>query len=180
MKNLILTLVSSLALLSSCSQREEGEAVIRLGAPSTVFDINAVLTITDTLWLNENGHYLKQISKIETFGQRHFLLDKSIYSVYAVDENDLCLRQIGERGHGRGEYTDIQDFTVRPDNGHIVLLSRDSKIHEFTADGEFIQSKTIGKSLFWSIIATDWGYICATKSASETAIRNFMARWSSP
>ncbi|MCR5314109.1 MAG: 6-bladed beta-propeller, partial [Bacteroidaceae bacterium] len=90
-------------------------------------------------------------------------------AIYSFREDGTFLHQIGVRGRGRGEYLDIIDFTINPDNENIIILSNCSKINVYNNTGHFLLSKKLSESLLWSIEATNWGYVCSTRHKTYTS-----------
>ena len=75
------------------------------------------------LEVTENS-LLSRISKILVYKNQIFLFDNNrVKGLYVFDTNGRFIRKIAKRGLGPGEYNNIQDFTINPDNEEIILIA---------------------------------------------------------
>ncbi|MBE6332728.1 MAG: 6-bladed beta-propeller [Bacteroidales bacterium] len=162
----------STIILFSCSPREENtiSETIELGGSSeSISDKDLIIPIDTIILKRSTDFHIQSIKKIKEYKDAFYIFDERGYSIYKVDRTGRIISKIGERGKGKGEYLDILDFTIDSSSGNLVILSSNSNINVYSEDGSCILSKNISKSLFWSITATDWGYVCATKHKTYTS-----------
>ncbi|MFV0267948.1 MAG: 6-bladed beta-propeller [Draconibacterium sp.] len=65
---------------------------------------------------------ISQINRIVAFENRYYILDKRSKSIYVFGEDGSFFKRIRRIGRGPGEYINLTDFTVDPQNRRLVLL----------------------------------------------------------
>ena len=103
---------------------------------STIFkNVYPIILESDTNCL------IGEIYDLQVFGNKIFIFDKFIAnSLFVFDTNGQFVRKIGALGNGPGEYIQINDFTINPNDGSIYICDRGIKIHKYKQDGTFINT----------------------------------------
>lgn len=120
---------------------------------SEVFD--SVLMIP----LETNDQVLiREITKIQAIGDRFYILDKSIQTIFTFDKQGYFLWKINAIGRGPQEYNRAIDFDINPENLHLYLYANyPQKLMEYDSTGNFITEKRIG--INGNSIAVQDGYL---------------------
>ena len=83
------------------------------------------------------------VSELQVFDGYIYILDMSISkSLFVFDTNGHFIRKIGSLGNGPGEYKQLNDFTLDPENGFIFLLDFGKNVHKYHFDGTFVKTIT--------------------------------------
>lgn len=137
LSSFLLTVVLS-TLLYGC--RESMEAVVT----EVKFDLNTVKSIHDSglithvslISLQQPEVTIGKISKIEVLDSLLYLLDESSKSVHIFTDAGRYVNTISARGHGAGEYINIDDIFADGENKTINILSRQNgKVYVYNAQG---------------------------------------------
>ncbi len=84
---------------------------------------------------------LNRINKLIVHDNRIYILCGGMKSVFIFDKQGQFIRRINHVGKGPGEYLSAEDMIVTPEGEMELLDGMSSKIHTYTADGEWIASK---------------------------------------
>ena len=88
--------------------------------------------------------------------------------------NGKYIRNIGRIGHGRGEYIDIDDFTINEDGDSIFILCN-NRVNAYNQEGTFLFSKHIDiKGVVRRLEACRGGYVCLTEYKGNDFLLHFM------
>ena len=159
----------SLVIFSACSKQESNNCtqsidLLEAKVSKTASDF---IQPIDTILLAQNSVcQLKSLSRIIYRNNRYYVLDMSGDAIYSFDQVGHFIAKYGEKGNGHGEYCSIEDFTVSPLDGHVIILSRGSEALEYDQLGKFIRKRALSKVALWNITATSWGYLCTTNHAT--------------
>lgn len=118
---------------------------VEIGPDDLVDEINLSQIVDDfrlvRLETNENC-LIGKIDKIIFYKNFILIFDLFHQTLFLYSENGDFLRKIGKRGGGPGEFLELQDFTIDSIRNQILLLDY-QKIHKFSFDGKYIESKNI-------------------------------------
>ena len=111
----------------------------------------------------------QNINKIVYHNIYYILVKSGRRQVLVFDKDGNYLHSIGRTGKGKGEYTNIEDFTIDEKNNKIIILAFPSTAFVYDMQGEFLLSKKLdNNTLLWNIISNDNGYICTTNHMTYT------------
>ena len=140
-----LTLFVMMYLLSACSQKEEqggGTAWdCRESNTTDTIDIQSFFDHASILCLEETEKSrIGQISKIVMADTLVFIADKRMSRQIFVFNNrsGRFLNTIGRVGHGPGEYIDITDIAVNPEERMVYVLCEKERVCKFDFDGKYL------------------------------------------
>lgn len=111
---------------------------------------------------------LARVSKVVSYKNEYYLLDRSQKRLYVFDGNGRYMRCIGAVGAGPGEYVHLSDFTIDEENGRVAILDAPSNIYLYDLQGNFLESKKLDKSMFRSIMSNKDGFVCTTNYSAYT------------
>lgn len=161
--------INLILLITSCVgwESNQGGSKYRLrleDSSAKVLTQADVMNVIDWIALDTSEMaILGDISKIETYENTYYVLDKVIRkSIFVFDEQGKFLRRIGRIGQGPGEYIHIYDFAIDRKKGHIAILTDASTVYLYDLQGNFITSKQVDKSLLWNITSMDHGYLLSS------------------
>lgn len=160
-------------LLISCKKTNSTdiENEIKINQTTNEYKINDIFYDFELLPLNttKDGVF-KNIDKIVFHKGFYYIMDKTgKRQILVFDENGEYKKSIGQFGKGRGEYINIEDFTIDEENNRIVILTYPSTVYIYNMDGDFIFSKKIeDNSLLWNIINYPKGFVCSTNHQTYT------------
>ena len=102
-------------------------------------------------WIPDDNKMVGVITRMEFINDKFYIYDKVTKLLSVFDSNGNFIHDIGYLGNGPGEYTNIHDFTVSPDNNSIYILDRNSrKIISYDSGGNFLKNiplTVMGKEL---------------------------------
>lgn len=110
----------------------------------------------------------KWISKVLSF-------DGKLYVLGGMETDKLCVfnsdgsfvKQIGETGHGNGEFINAADFAIDETNKRIAILEAPYKIHIYDLDGKHLFTKELKDAVLWKLVWVKGRYICTTANYSS-------------
>ncbi len=158
-----------LSIFCSCSieqNMEQGQKLSLENNKDMVVGYDDIFKKSSIIPLDNNSKcYLKVITKVEVF-------NTDIYVAGGVDENRLFvfnrkgkfLRQIGEVGHGHGEFSHVSDFAIDKTNNRVIILDAPSKIHIYDLSGKYLLSKDLKESSFWNIVWHNNEFVLTTNN----------------
>ena len=161
-------------LAFSCTTRESKTdcaimTELKLKRGDSIRSEQALMSIQDTIVIEDpEDSPLRSITKIIQSGDSLFILDGRADLLYLYDEHGSYLSKIGETGNGKNEYLSIEDFTIDQRTGNIIILTKNSRILAYSADGSFIFTQELCNALIWRIESTDWGFIGSTNHQTHT------------
>ncbi len=102
---------------------------------------------------------IKQLTKVQYFNERIYVLDKQMQSVFSFDMAGELVWKIQKQGEGPGEYSQLVDFDIDAQANKLLLFSRLEKIQVYDLEGNFIEEQRT--PLFGTSFATfnNWMYI---------------------
>lgn len=160
-------------LLFSCGEKENvGSDSISLSLKdeigneirfSDLFEVSDVICLETT-----DESLLARVSKVVSYKNEYYLLDRSQKRLYVFDGNGHYMRCIGAVGDGPGEYVHLSDFTIDEENGRVAILDAPSNIYLYDLQGNFLESKRLDKSMFRSIMSNKDGFVCTTNYSTYT------------
>ena len=114
--------------------------------------------------------FLRNIDKLVLFEDNYYIMDKiGQRKVLVFDDKGNFKRAIGNVGKGKGEYINIEDFTIDKANNRIVILAYPSTVFVYDLQGGFVTSKRLdNNSLLWDIISYKDGFICSSNHSTYT------------
>lgn len=165
--------LSSIYFLS-CSDKLSDITYVNIplnSSDTTAASFGNYFTITKCLQLEGSGDC--QISfarKVEYYDNKYYVFSSNgNVGIFVYDENGKFVRRIGNKGNGRGEYTNIFDFAIDRKNHRILLLcNRKSYIKVFSLDGEYIEEKTLHETSFSDIACVNGLILCPTNHQGFT------------
>lgn len=172
MKHVVLFIMISF-LLSSCttSLRTGREEVI-----ISLKDISKEVELTD---LYEDFELVRLETKDESLFQRmnklichndkYYILDKVLNKkVFVFEKDGTYSHKIGAVGRGRGEYINMEDFTIDEENNRIVILAYPSTVYVYDMNGIFQFSKQLSETMIWNIMSYEQGFVASTNHMTYT------------
>ena len=104
-----------------------------------------------------------------------FLFDKEPYpSIKVFSSNGKYIRSIGRIGHGKGEYVDIDDFTISS-NGDTIFVLCNNIIFAYNKNNSFLFSKDINiDGIVRRFECCNRGYVCLTEYKGNDYLLHFM------
>lgn len=167
-------------LCASCFHRTENknENENQLSVIST----NGQITLSDLYHKAkfipfENGEksMLSSVKKTIVKAGNVFLLDVEPYpSIKVFSTNGEYIRNIGDLGHGKGEYTDIEDFTMNF-SGDSVFLLCNNRVLAYDNKGNFLFYKDIDiTGVIRRIESCNGGYVCLTEYKGNDYLLHFL------
>ena len=158
----------------SCSDRTfDIEYVnISLNSSDTVISsFNDYFEVTECLPLE--GPVESQVSfarRIEFFEDEYYVFSSNgNVGLFVFDKNGKFVRQIGNKGNGRGEYSNILDFSIDKKNRRILMIcNRCSLVKIFTLDGEYIEDKVLHETSLSDIACINGLIVCPTNHQGFT------------
>lgn len=112
---------------------------------------------------------ISNIKRIIPYKNQYYILDNDIHKCILIyDENGNFIRKIGNVGKGKTEYQTVEDFTIEENSGNIIVLSSNSTLYIYKADGSFVDKKKIDESVFWNIAYNNNRYIFTTNNLTFT------------
>ena len=123
------------------------ESEIDRAKPANLTEIGSKITYIP-LETNENSVLREHISRIRATDS-HIALYCGNSEILMFDSSGKFISQIGKRGRGPGEYTNLTDFCFSTNGKKIHLLLRE-KIMEYDIEGKFINSFPLNAELFTS------------------------------
>lgn len=179
MKNIfICSLV--IVLCASCFQRAENES-----GNENLLSVNITddpIALSD-LYQNakfipfENGEksMLSSVKKTIVKNGNIFLLDEEPYpSIKVFATNGEYIRNIGSLGHGKGEYIDIDDFTMNFSGDSVFILCK-NRVLAYDDKGTFLFYKDIGiTGVIRRIESCHGGYVCLTEYKGNDYLLHFL------
>ncbi|MBQ8805479.1 MAG: 6-bladed beta-propeller [Bacteroidaceae bacterium] len=125
----------------------------------------------------ENGEkcMLSRVKKTIVKNGCVILLDKDPYATIKVfSTNGEYIRNIGQLGHGKGEYVDIDDFTMN-NNGDSIFVLCNNRILVYDNKGTFLFSKDFDiKGVIRRIESCNGGYVCLTEYKGNDYLLHFL------
>lgn len=87
---------------------------------------------------------LTNVSKIEVTNDAIYVLDRGAHTkLCKFNKEGHYICNIGNRGSGRGEFTDCNDFSIDQKTGNILILNNRSQIIVYDKMGKFLYAKTL-------------------------------------
>ena len=106
---------------------------------------------------------ISRADKARVFDSKYFILDRHQgHSVFVFNGDGTYSHHVGNWGHGHGEVTFINDFTIDKANRRIILLTHPSTIFVYDLNGKFLMSKKLTDATLWNIEYYKDGYLCST------------------
>lgn len=112
---------------------------------------------------------LGSVDKLVECNGRYYVLDRMRKCILVFAENGKYLRRVGRVGQGPGEYSDLYDFVVDVNTGHLYLLTEASVVYAYNGDGCFLWKKKISNSLLWNIGCNGNGLVCSSNHLTYTS-----------
>lgn len=86
------------------------------------FLCSSILEPPRTIILESNDKcVIKEIHTIDVYDDKIYILDDASNKLHVFNIDGSFLYNIGHRGKGRGEYTELSDFCIDRENGYIYL-----------------------------------------------------------
>lgn len=136
-----------------------------------VLKLKDVFADFEILSLDTNGGgAFQNINKLVFHDDRYYIMDKTgKRQILVFDSLGVYQCSIGNPGKGKGEYINIEDFTIDEQNNRIVILAYPSTVYTYSLNGKFLFSKKIDENtMLWDIINTEEGFICSTNHMTYT------------
>lgn len=93
--------------------------------------------------------------------------------LFVFDKNGKFTRRIGNKGNGRGEYTNILDFTIDIKNRRIfIICNRSSLIKIYSLDGKYLEEKILHETSLSDIACVNGVILCPTNHQGFTKNEN--------
>lgn len=174
------SLVFVIALCTSCFHRskndEKNEKLLSVNItdePITLSDLYDKAKIVPL----ENGEnsMISYVKKTIVKDSNVFLYDWEPYpSIKVFSTNGDYIRNIGNLGHGRGEYVDIDDFTISLGGDSVFILCNNS-ILAYDNKGKFLFNKNVDiHGAIRRIECCSGGYVCLTEYKANDYLLHFL------
>ena len=174
------SLVFVLVLCTSCFNRAENESekdnllsVNITDEPVTLPDLYDKAKFVPL----ENGenHMISYAKKVIVKATNVFLYDSEPHpSIKVFSTNGEYIRNIGNLGHGNGEYVTIDDFTMSL-NGDSVLILCNNSVLAYDDKGNFLFNKDIDMpGVIRRIECCNGGYVCLTEYKGNDYLLHFL------
>lgn len=133
------------------------------------FDITMCLPLEET----ENSH-INTIRRVEFFEGNYYVSNSSgDIGLLVFNKEGKFVRKIGSKGNGRGEYTNIIDFSIDKKNRRILLLcNRSSLVKVYSLDGTFQKEKILHKTSLNDFACVNGLILCTTNHQGFTENEN--------
>lgn len=164
MKALGVFLISSIALLASCSKAPDNNnqaQTITFELSNTADKLLSDIDI-DYMVLNDSNAIIGSVDKVRQNDSVIFISDSEEYKLLAFDSNGNYIGQIGSKGQGAGEFIRLSTFFIDSDNNRIGIWDEERRkviyydLHTFnlieeTSYPEIVSSCCVnkGNSLIW-------------------------------
>ncbi|MDD6015265.1 MAG: 6-bladed beta-propeller [Prevotellaceae bacterium] len=109
---------------------------------------------------NKRECLITEMDKLTDTDEGFYILDRaSVPAVFLFDHDGTFKTQIGKIGHGKGEYTYIDDMTVN-DRGDTIAILNGNKILFYDNHGRFLETVELDDKYGWDLIMhTSDGYL---------------------
>ena len=122
---------------------------------------------------------IKSINSLEVFEDKIYILDGRADALYVFDKSGRFINQIGNKGHGRGEHLELEDFSIDRKRGEIYLwdnaackaLKYNIRTNEYMGD---IKTQRNGSSSFCMQFFNDKLFI--NKTSRNNLPDNYMMK----
>lgn len=125
----------------------------------------------------ENGEnsMISYAKKMMVKDRNVFLYDSEPYpSIKVFSSNGKYVRRIGNLGHGKGEYVDIDDFTMSL-TGDSVFILCNNRVLVYDEEGIFLFKKDINlPGIIRRIECCNGGYVCLTEYKGNDYLLHFL------
>src|SRR5690606_4755078 len=126
---------------ASCKQKSSGIDTLTANLEHfqrvSFFDLFSQIEIIP-LETNENS-LIKNITKIELFEDKIYIVDQSTSEVLIFNSKGNFLKKISDRGQGPDQYLNISDFDIDVANREITLLAPvTTSIYDSALGGNFV------------------------------------------
>lgn len=173
MKTKIVCMLTICFFMLSCAKKVDeaegkGISVKKTSKECKLNDLYSDFEIL-TLKTGDEGVF-RDINKLMIHDGCYYILDKTgKRRVLVFDADGKYKHSIGNAGKGKGEYVNIEDFTIDKENRRVVILAYPSTVYVYNLDGSFVQSKKIEKNtMLWNIASYANGFICSTNHMTYT------------
>lgn len=145
--NIIITLI--ILVFTSCKSTDianSPSAVTNLGlGDKESLLLSSIFEFEGWIKLEANKEsMLTRVDKVEVTNDAIYILDGGPHAkLCKFDKEGHYICNIGNRGAGRGEFTDCNDFTIDQKTGNILILNNGSKIIVYDKMGKFLYSKSL-------------------------------------
>ena len=165
-KFLLFTFSISMCLLLSCTSKPLGEdnATLVILNLDTVSECSLQSRLFDNFQFisleNKRECLITEIDKLADTDEGFYILDRSSVPVVLHFSHDGTFKnQIGRIGHGKNEYTYIDDMTVN-DRGDTIAILNYNKILFYDNDGVFLEEVKLDDKYGWDMLMhTPEGYL---------------------
>jgi hypothetical protein len=114
------------------------------GNINSTLQIDSIFTKIETIPLETKRECLITTIEKVLFYEDLLLIHDKAEKLYVFNINGKYLYEIGKKGRGPGEYSELRDFDLDK-NGNVFILDY-LKIHKYNIDGKFITSLTFNYS----------------------------------
>ena len=144
MKNNILLLL--IISFISCQDVRETDLVVK----NILLDINVnqelrLSEIADTVEIilleQTDESDVARVERILPYKEKYYVLSSVGFSngrVHVFDKQGRFMQMIDKRGGGPGEYEDLQDIAINPQNDELVFMTQPKGIFRYDLEGNFI------------------------------------------
>lgn len=124
---------------------------------------------------NNDSCMLQDVFKVVVRETCIFVLDRNPYPRICVFGHDGEFKNlVGERGHGKNEYVDIDNFSVSEHGDTVMLLCHD-KLKLFRNDGKYLTTIDVGGEYTWDdVLCAESGPVFCTY---HHAYDHLMSEW---
>ena len=174
------SLVFVLVLCTSCFNRAENESekdnllsVNITDEPVTLPDLYDKAKFVP--FENGENRMISYAKKVIVKATNVFLYDSEPHpSIKVFSTNGKYIRNIGNLGHGNGEYINIDDFTMSL-NGDSVLILCNNSVLAYDDKGNFLFNKDIDMpGVIRRIECCNGGYVCLTEYKGNDYLLHFL------
>lgn len=139
-------LLSLIALLASCQDVKETNSSVK----NIQLDINIdqelrlseIADSVEVILLEQTDESdIARVERIIPYKNKYYVMNSIGFSngrVYIFDKQGNFIQKIDKRGGGVGEYVDLQDIAINPQNDELIFMTQPQGIFKYDLDGNFI------------------------------------------
>lgn len=171
---LLVLIFLSVVFFCSCSNN-----VLELSCTPIILDSTDTISIsfddcfeiTSCIPLEETSDcYMSSPRRVEFFKGKYYVSSSNAdFGLVVYDAKGSFVSRIGKKGHGRGEYTNIYDFSIDQKNRRILIIcDKSSLVKVYSLDGIFQKEKVIHNTLLSNLACVNGLVLCPTNHQGFT------------
>lgn len=122
------------------------------------------------------GVFLQDINSLEFYKGKFYILDNQSNALYVFSQDGKFLWNIGAKGKGKGEYTELSDFSIDRDNDVIYLWDEALDMaFKYNVNNRCfisaIKTKRNGQRSFWMLYSH--GKLYVNRTSTNEDVQNY-------